>query len=120
METKRNDWKVLKLFTVAAVAAILSSGLSKAALVQTQAISAPTIEERLAKVREQLKHRGEPISSESNIGAPPQDNPATEKKETLLSQWPNWPNWANWSNWSNWGNWSDWPNWPNWANWGNF
>ncbi len=94
MRSKYTSWKVLKLFAIAAAAAILCSGLSKVAAEET-------IGERLAKIREQLRKRGEPIHIES----PPQDNLESEEQNKLLSQWPNWANWANWSNWPNWANW---------------
>ncbi len=93
MSSKYTSWKVLKLFAIAAAAAILCSGLSKVAAEET-------IGERLAKVREQLRKRGEPIYIESQ----PQDNLESEEQNTLLSQWPNWVNWQDWPNWGNWPN----------------
>ncbi len=99
MNPKHNSWKVLKLFTIAVTAAVLSAGLSKVAAEET-------IGERLAKVREQLKKAGQQMNSESYL----QDDLENKEKETLLSQWPNWANFGNWPNWANWPNFGNWPN----------
>ena len=61
MEPKHNEWKILQLFTVSVVAAIVSSALSNAALVEAAPISEPKIEDRLAAVKS-LKNRGESMT----------------------------------------------------------
>ncbi len=100
MSLKVNDWKVLKIFTVAAMTAIFSASLSKAVSVQAQALSEPTIEERLTKVRERLKQTGEQIERESNtLSSAAQNILETEKDKKIQAQWPN--SWNDWNNWSN-------------------
>ena len=113
MEAKHKDWKVLQLFTLAVVAAIVSSTLSNAALVQAAPISEPTIEERLAAVREYLKRRGEENTDQSHTVSSAQDNPEADSKDNQLSQWNDWPNWGNWNDWRDWRDWNNWPNWRN-------
>ena len=113
MKTKHNDWKVLQLFTAAVIAGIVSSALLNAtASVQATIISELTIEERLARVRENLKQRGEELTDPSYILSSSQENSETEDRDTVLGQW--WPNWSKWSKWNDWNNWPNWPNCPNW------
>ena len=73
MKTKHNEWKVLQLFTAAIIAGIIRYALLNApASVKAASISELTIEERLTKVREYLKHRSEqntdPSNRETDIG----------------------------------------------------
>ena len=63
-----------------------------------QRVPAPTIEERVQKVRRLLSQGG---SSESRSA-----------DEIAQAQWYNWPNWGNVA--------PQWPNWPNWSNWPNY
>ncbi|MDJ0532130.1 MAG: hypothetical protein QNJ70_06475 [Xenococcaceae cyanobacterium MO_207.B15] len=126
MNSKRNEWKVLQLFVVAAIANLFTYTVSQATLVKAQKIAEPTIENRLAKVRERFKQ----IRRESGTLSSWQNSLETEKDKTIQAQqWPNyWNDWSNWSNWSNapWSNWSNapWSNapWSNapWSNWGNY
>lgn len=120
MSSKHNEWKSLKLFTVAAVTTVVIASLSKVAPVQAQAISEPTIKERLTKVRERLKQQGEQIRRESDTLSSLQNSLETEKDKILQAQWSNWNNWGNgpWNNWNNWTNrWNKWNNgWNNWRN----
>jgi hypothetical protein len=147
MSLKRNDWKVLKIFTVAVIAAIFSASLSKAVAVQAQALSELTIEERLAKVRERLKQTAEQSDRESDPVLFLQNSLETEQDKAIQAQWSNY--WKNWNDWRDWNdvnqtpssdadqpgsdvnqppssdadqpgnNWSDWsdPNWNNWSDW---
>ena len=126
MNSKRNDWKVLKIFTLAVIAAIFSASLSKAVVVQASAMSERTIEQRLAKVRESLKQIEEQSERESDTISSLQISLETEKNKTLQAQWPNyWNNWSDWSDWNKhnvpWNNWSNWNNynvpWNNWSDW---
>ncbi len=126
MSSKHDDWKVWKLFTVAAVAAVVMASLSKAASVEAQAMTEPTIDERIAKIREGLKQRNEQIKREFDLLPSLKDKQEPSKDTTLQAQWNNWNNWGDdWSNgpWSNWSNgpWSNWSNgpWSNWSNWNN-
>jgi hypothetical protein len=57
-----------------------------------------TIANRIAHIREQLKHRQEP-------GDQTATQTSTNEDMTRI-QWPNWPNWPNGRNWGNfWRNW---------------
>ena len=124
MNSKRNEWKVLELFIVAAIAALFTSTLSQATVVKDREIVEPTIENRLAKVRERLKQNEEQIRRESDSLSSLQNSLKTDKDKTIQAQWPNywndWNNWRNgpWSDWSNWRNgpWNDWSDWSNWRN----
>jgi hypothetical protein len=98
MDTKHNDWKVLQLFTTAVVAAIVSSALSNATLVQAATTSEPTTEERLVRVREYLKQREGELRYPSHTVFSPQDNPKTGNSDTVLGQWSDWSDWPNWPN----------------------
>ena len=123
MSSKRNDWKVLKIFTVAVIAAIFGASLSKLPSAQAKAVSESTIEERLTKVREKLKQTGKQSQCEPGTLSALQNSLVADKNQTLQAQWPNY--WSNWSNapwydwrdapWSNWSNWRDTP-WYNWSN----
>ena len=118
MGTKHNDWKVLRLFTAVVIAGIVSSALlNAAASVQATTISELTIEERLARVRENLKQRGEELTDPSHPLSSLQENLETEDRDTVLGQWLNWPDWLDWVNWRKWNKWGNWPNWINWFNW---
>ncbi|NDJ21700.1 hypothetical protein GS682_08625 [Nostoc sp. B(2019)] len=96
MKTKSNNWKLLQLFTVVVVAAIVSSALHHADRFEDATISELTIEKRLAKVREYIKQRGEAPNYSSHTVSSPQDNPDAQEKDTLfkqqgkLSQWVKW------------------------------
>ncbi len=98
METKHNDWKVLQLFTLAVIATIINSALFNIANVQAATISKPTVEERLATVREYLKQRGEILTNPSNSLFSLQENPQTENSDAVLSQWNKWSKWSDWPN----------------------
>ena len=114
MNPKHNEWKILQLFKVAAIAAIFTSAMSQATVVKAQEIVEPTIEYRLAKVRERLKQ----IEQESDNLSSQQNSFETEADHIIKAQWPNY--WNDWSNWSNgWSDWQDFP-WNNWANWSNY
>lgn len=117
MEIKHNKCKLLELFTVVVVAAVISSVFSKATVVEASSISELTIEDRLTRVREQLKHRSQLFTNESPVVPSSQASQETEEMKSLLSQqqWVNWPNW--WNNWKNWSNWNNWNNWRKWGNW---
>ena len=104
MEPKHNDWKVLQLFTLAVIATIPDSALLNIASLQAATISKPTIEERLATVREYLKQRGEILTDPSNSLSLPQENPQTENSNAVLGQWNDWNDWSKWSKWSDWPN----------------
>ena len=124
MSSKLNDWKVLKIFTVSVTAAIFSAILSQAISVQASAMSELTIEERLAKVREQLQYTVEQSDYKSDSLSSRENSLETEENRTLKAQWPNyWSDWSNgpWSNgpWSDWSDWSDqpWNNWSDWSDW---
>ncbi len=113
MNSKRNEWKVLELFVVAAIATLFTSTVSQATLVKAQERAEPTIENRLARVRERFKQ----IRRESNSSLSLQNTLKTEKDKTIQAQWPNyWNDWSNWSDvpWSDWSNWSDVP-WSDWS-----
>lgn len=118
MKTKHNDWNILPLFTAAVIAGIISSALlNAAASVQATTISELTIEERLARVRENLKQRGGELTEPSHPLSSSQENLETEDRDTILGQWGNWGNWVNWGNWNKWNKWGNWGNWGNWLNW---
>ena len=127
MNSKCGDWKVLQLFKIAVIMVIFGASLSKVFAAQAQASSEPTIEERLAKVRELLKPTGGRIGRESDTKSSRQHSLETEQDKTIQAQqWPNyWNDWNNWSNWSD-TRWNDWSNywndtpWNNWSNWGNY
>jgi hypothetical protein len=114
MSSKHDDWKVWKLFTVAAVAAVVMASLSKAASVEAQAMTEPTIDERIAKIREELKQRNEQIKREFDLLPSFKDNQEPSKDKTLQAQWNNWNNWGD-GPWNNWNDWKDQP-WNNWCN----
>ena len=58
----------------------------------------PTIEERVARVREQLPERRGGSESDAAVS------------RSKLAQWANWPNWNNWNNWNDWRDWLNWWN----------
>ncbi len=120
MNSKRNEWKVLELFVVAAIATLFTYTVSQATLVKAQERAEPTIENRLAKVRERFKQ----IRRESDTLSSRQNSLETEKDKTIQAQWPNyWNDWSNWSDapWSDWSDapWSDWSDAP-WSDWSNY
>lgn len=118
MNSNHNEWKVWALFTLAAIAAIFTATLSRATSAKTQEILEPTIENRIAKIRERIKQNEEKISHKSGTHPSLQNSLKTKKDKAIIaqSQWPNY-----WNDWSNWGNrpWGDWSNRP-WGNWGNY
>ena len=120
MSLKCNDWKVWKLFVVATVTAAIAASISSAESAEAKAVTEHTIEERLARIREQVKqNQDQQLKHQSDL------SPIQNK--TIQAQWPwnDWFNWADgpWNNgpWSDWNNgpWSDWSDrpWSNWSDW---
>ena len=85
MSSKRNDWKVLKIFTVAVIAAIFGASLSKLPSAQAKAVSESTIEERLTKVREKLKQTGKQSQCEPDTLSALQNSLVADKKSNSPS-----------------------------------
>jgi hypothetical protein len=85
MSQKRNPWKIFTAFATlvtAVVAAVFSSSSSKAIAAQNQLLSNQTMEERIAKLREQLQQKTEPISEKYNAASAP-ESLETEEDERL-------------------------------------
>ena len=101
MKTQHNDWKILQLFTIAFIAAIISSALFNAALAQAATTSETTLEERLAMVREYFQQREEILTDKSNSLSLPQENSDTEGWDVTLSQSNQYRNWSKWNKWPN-------------------
>jgi hypothetical protein len=67
----------------------------------TGTTATPSIEERIAAVRERMRQESSPETASSEM----------ERRSSITAQWPNY--WGNWPNWPNY-----WGNWPNyWRNW---
>lgn len=99
MFLKLNPWKLLTALIAAFVAVVCGSGPSKAASVSIKAPSGsttePTVEQRIAKVREEFTDR-EQHSTESNLTRPePSDLQAKEEEELISQYWSNWSNYWN-------------------------
>ena len=104
-------WKVLTTFLAAGIAVFFGVSSSKQTSVHAKVLPAQTIEDRVARIREELESRRVRASVESQ--APSSELTPSEDKssEEFHSQWYNWSNWNDWYNWSNWSNWSNWRNW---------
>ncbi len=117
MNSKHNESNILSLLTVIAIATLFASTLSQVRLIEAKEILEPTIDNRLAKVREQLKQ----INRESDNLLSLPSNLVPEQDKTIQAQyWYNYQPWSNWSNYQPWSNWSDWSDWNNWNNWSNY
>ena len=137
MIRKHNLWKALTAAITTLVAVIFSAGSSRALTHRAQAPLTQTLEDRVARIREELESRQvrpsvDPQASSSEL-APSKG----ERSKELYSQgdtspWKNWNNWDKWSDWSDWNDapaptddWSDWsdapaptdPDWSDWNNW---
>ena len=92
MSIKLNPWKMITASIATIIAAVFSSGSSKALSVENKAISGLTVEERIAKVREQLQQNEHRITNKSDTLFP--SHPDSEAKEVHVSQWNNWSDWC--------------------------
>lgn len=88
MKIKHYLLQILATFSLTVIASTLSSYSMRALSAETKPLSAQTIEERLANIRENLIERGNQINLSSS-----QENGANNSK---ISQWGNWDNsWYN-------------------------
>ena len=104
-------WKVLTTFLTAGIALTFGIGSSKQASVQAKVLPAQTIEDRVARIREEIESRRVRTSIESQAPSSQLAPSESERSKEFHSQWYNWGDWANWNNWRDWSNWGNWPNW---------
>ena len=97
MNTKYNPLRIVTAFIATVISAIFSLGSSKALSAETKVISEPTIEERLAQVREQIKNLERANIKESDAMLF-QDNILEANRlqaaEKLQTPWDNWTDWS--------------------------
>lgn len=100
MTIKRNNWKVLPLFTAAIMAAVYSFELSQAMSEKPSSIGAVsqlTIDERITRITEKIKaqlkedHQSKKVQFHVN-------NNLSNPRSHNFQNWPNWSNWPNWYN----------------------
>ena len=94
--------KVLTTFLATGIAVIFNTGSSKQSSVQAKVLPDRTIEDRIARIREELEPRRVRTLVESQAPSSELIPSKDERSKELHSQWHNWPNWGDWSN-----------NWPN-------
>ena len=93
MKIKHNNWKIITAFIATIVAALFPSESSTALSVENKVLSGLTIEERLAKVREQIQQNENQIPSNSDKLS--SSSLSSESKESyLISQWDDWSDWC--------------------------
>ena len=97
MNKKYNPLRIVAAFTAAVIAAIFSSGSSKALSAETKVISEPSIEDRLAQVRERIKNLERANITESDAMLF-QDN-ILEANRNQVAKKPK-PPWGNWNDWN--------------------
>ena len=105
-----NRWKVLTTFLAAGIALIFNVGSSKQASVQAKVLPAQTLEDRVARIREELESRRVRPSVDPQAPSSELTPSEGENNKEFHSQWYNWGDWYNWSNWSNWRDWVNWGN----------
>jgi hypothetical protein len=91
MKIKHYLLQILATFSLTVIASTLSSYSMRALSAETKPLSAQTIEERLANIRENLIERGQQTKAQVNLSSS-QENANNSK----IAQWGDWYNsWYN-------------------------
>ena len=112
MTSRHNLWKALTAVIATFLAFFFNSVPSKALTNQAKALSEQTIEERVARIREELRSRGKKITITPDITSPKPNTLVAEANDPNppAPPWNKWNDWNNWNDWANWNNWNDFAN----------
>ena len=98
MIRKHNLWKALTAAITTLVAVIFSAGSSRALTHRAQAPLTQTLEDRVARIREELESRRVRPSVDPQAPSSELTPSEGENNKEFHSKWYNWGDWFNWVN----------------------